>query len=773
MKKLFTEFKISLLPILIVVLFFSTQLIQGKVPIPADSLVGLYHPFRDNTYLGFSKEHFPTKNPLITDPVLQTYPWRYLVIENLKNLQLPLWNPYSFSGQPLLANVQSAPLQAVNLLYFVIPFNFVWILGVIIAPLLTSFFTYIFLRSLKISQFSAAFSSFVLPLSGFFVVWLTWGTVITSAMWLPLILYCVNKLQEKLSARFFILLVFSSFQTVASGHWQTAGYVMLTSVIYLVFKSINSRSLRLLLVVSSSLIFGAFISSAQIVPSLEFINLSNRGLDQAYFLGRKDWFLPLQNLIQLVAPDFFGNPTTYNYWGTWNYAEFVSYIGIIPLFFAFTSVFKKDTYIKLFWFIATLSLVLALENPLSRIPYNLNLPLISSMQPSRIIFIFIFALAVLSAFGMDYFMEEKFKKKLIIPALSLFLIIIALVFSTLFAKDAFPQVENINPPYIALRNLLFPLIFTSSIFLLISLKIIKIPKKLLVSLIILITVADLFKFAYKFTPFVNFSIIFPKTQITNFLTNQKKPFRIMETDRRILNGNISSVYKVEQVSGYDPLYLKSYAQLVASWDAGSERSAGSFNRIVTPQNYTLPLTNFMNVKYLLSFDDIQNENLSKVFEEGQTKLYENKKVLPRAYFVEKIIKLENQNQELSQITSKNFDFNKSAVSREFQLDSESEGIANIISYSDQKILIKAKTQESSPLIISNVNYPGWKAYIDGKPAKLYEVNFMFQSIVVPAGIHDILLSYIPKSFIYGLYLSVLSTFVTIFIGGLLWKKGYR
>ncbi len=773
MKKLFTNFKISILPILIIALFFSTELIHGRVPIPADSLIGLYHPFRDNSYLGFAEEHFPTKNPLITDPVLQTYPWRFLVVNNLKNFSLPLWNPYSFSGQPLLANVQSATFQIINLLYLKTPFNFVWVLGVIIAPLLTSLFTFFFLRSLKISQTASAFSSFILPFTGFFTAWLAWGTVITTAMWLPLILYCVNKLNEKWSARFFILLTFSSFQTIVSGHWQTAFYVMLSSAIYLIYKSISSKSLKLFSIVTSGLILGAMISSIQIIPSLEFINLSNRGLDQAYFAGRRDWFIPLQNLAQLLAPDFFGNPTTYNYWGIWNYAEFVSYIGLVPLFFALISVFKKNSYIKFFWFMIALSLFLALENPISKLPYTLNLPLIASMQPSRIIFLLDFALSVLCAFGMDYFLEEKFKKKFVLPALLMFLIIISLILLTKFASQIFPSVENLAPSYTAFRNLLYPLLFSASIFLIILLKVTKTTRNLMVAIIILITVLDLFKFANKFTPFSNFSIIFPKTETTNFLMNQKKPFRILETDRRILNGNISSVYQIEQVSGYDPLYLKSYGQLVASWDAAALRSSGSFNRIVTPQNYNLPLTNFMNVKYLLSFDDIQNDNLSKIFEEGQTKIYENKNVLPRTYFVEKVTKVENQNQELSQITSKNFDFSNLAVSREFQMEGKSKGTANIIFYADQKLQIETKTQENLPLIISNVKYPGWNAFIDGRPTKLYEANFMFQSIIVPPGEHIILLSYMPKSFTYGFYLTALSVFVTICIGGFLWKKGYR
>ena len=122
MKKFFSNFPLILAPIIIFA-FFLPSLISGKIPIPADSILSLYHPFRDISIDGFSPGRFPAKNPLITDPVLQTYPWRKLVVEAFKNKEMPLWNPYSFSGQPLLANLQSAPFSITNLLFFIFPFK--------------------------------------------------------------------------------------------------------------------------------------------------------------------------------------------------------------------------------------------------------------------------------------------------------------------------------------------------------------------------------------------------------------------------------------------------------------------------------------------------------------------------------------------------------------------------------------------------------------------------------------------------------------------------
>ena len=66
-------------------IFFWPVWWQGKLPIPADALVGLYHPFRDYFSDRFL-QGVPYKNFILTDPVLQQYPWKWLVINDWKEI---------------------------------------------------------------------------------------------------------------------------------------------------------------------------------------------------------------------------------------------------------------------------------------------------------------------------------------------------------------------------------------------------------------------------------------------------------------------------------------------------------------------------------------------------------------------------------------------------------------------------------------------------------------------------------------------------------------
>ena len=773
MKKSFFSFNF-LFASLLTLLFFLPKIAVGKVPIPADSLLGLYHPWRDNAYDGFNPYKFPTKNPLITDPVLQIYPWRKLVVENFKEGNLPLWNPYSFSGQPLLANVQSAPFQVLNLLFFIFGEKLAWSILVILPPTLTSLFMYLFLTSLKLKEISSIFAAFVLPFTGFFVSWFTWGTVITAAMWLPLILFCINKIFEKISPFYFILLIFAISQTIFSGHWQTAFYVIFASLLYFLFVFFKKRLKLPTLLIVISIFLAVLIASIQLLPSLEFTSLSARQFDQGYSPARTDWFLPSQNLTQLLAPDFFGNPASYNYWGIWNYAEFVSFIGILPLFFALLALIKRGANTTFFIVLAALSLLFALNNPISKLPYVLNLPFISSAQPSRIIFLLVFALTCLSAFGLEAFLAEKSKKKLVLPSLFIILLICALAFFTYLGRDFLPKVQDLNPVRIALRNLILPFLLSLALLSIIFLRIIKTPKKLLIALIFILTIFDLFRFANKSTPFAKISDIFPQTSTTNFLQSTSRPFRIMSTDRRIFNGNTSSVYNIEQVSGYDPLYLKSYAQLVTAWQSGKVTSPGSFNRIITPEDFSLPITDFLNIKYIVTFDEISKPEFTKVFEEGQTKIFENNNVLPRAFIVDRVVKTQDESDELAKIIDPGFDPQTTAFSQDFEYTVQNnKSEVQIKNYQDQSIQLETTSEKAAPLVLSNVYYPGWNVFIDSQKAQLLKVNYIFQSVLVPAGTHKVEFKFQPQSFYNGLYLSAAGIVLTIIFLFLLWKTKFQ
>ncbi len=752
-------------------IFFSPFIFSGKIPIAADTIVGMYHPFRDITWDGLISG-VPFKNFLITDAVRQQYPWRNLAIEQIKHGSIPLWNSYSFSGTPLLANLQSAVFNPFNLLFFILPFQTGWGIQVLLQIILSSVFFYHWLKNLNLDKSACVLGALSFSFSGFFVAWLEWNTILQVALWLPLVLLAIDK---KWNLVFILALSFGFF----AGHLQTFFYVLLIAVAYFFarYRKINRLFLFNLFVVF-------LLTAIQSFPAFEFILNSARSFDQPPGF-RLDWYLPWSHLAQFFAPDFFGNPTTLNYFGKWNYGEFVGYIGVIPLILSFISFFRKDRRTYFFISLFFISLLFALPNSISYLPYQLNIPFISTTAPSRLLFVTDFSLAILAALGFDYILKNKNIKPLIISGLILFVIYGVLFISTFLGWDTTDHLM------VARRNLFLPFGIFIVGWVLLLLMCHREPSQtwrgdllnrllrrftprndILLVILLLLVSFDLLRFNQKFNPFVKKEWIFPQTKILQYLQKQNKPFRIEALDSRILPPNFSSMYGLETIEGYDPLYSLRYGEFWAAvLRKNNNISPFNFNRIVTPQLYSNPFIDLLNVRYFLSMENIENKDAELVMVEGQTKLYGNKNVLPRVFLVDRFIYAGGKQEAINQMNINKNNLDKIAIVEEkINFPQTKVKLLSTINVSPDHNTVSVSVNKSALLIVSDAYYPGWKVKIDNKSAKILRVDYILKGVQVPAGKHLVEFYYIPKSFLIGLATTVLGIVFTILYSIWLRKK---
>jgi len=763
---------LKLLPIILfvasVLYFFKPFIFENKLPIPADTIIGLYHPFRD-LYSEDYPNGIPFKNFLITDPVRQQYVWRELAISLEKKLELPLWNPYSFSGTPLLANMQSAIFYPFNILFFLLPFEIAWSILIMLQPLLAGIFLYLYLNNLKTNKWASLLGAIAFSFSGFSVAWMEWGTVLHVGLWLPLALLAIDKIfayfqfveksnikyqkskihiKNKKLITWGIIFVFSLSSALFAGHIQTFFYLFVFATTYFFSRWFQyGKIFNILFVFLIFNILFLILTSIQWIPTLQFILESAREIDQVDW-QKEGWFIPWQHLIQFIAPDFFGNPTTLNYWGVWNYGEFIGYIGILPLTMAiFALFFRHDKKTLFYGAIFFVSLILSFPTILAKLPYVLNIPFLSTSQPTRLLFVTDFSLAILAAFGFDYFVRSK-SKKILYP-----LGFIIFVFLSLWAFVVFGNgttnvlAENL---LVAKRNLIFPtLVFLASSILLFSIaRLSKLSKKHMTIIYIVIaalTTSDIVRFGLKFTPFTNKEYLFPSTSAISFLKKQEDQFRIMATDSRILPPNFSVIYRLQSVDGYDPLYLRRYGELIAASERGLPNIIPpfGFNRIITPQDFESKIINLLGVKYILSLSDLESPKLKKVFQEGKTRIYENKKALPRVFFVGNIEIVKDKNSAIEKMFRANFDPAKTAVVENSAgvVTNPPQGCtkckAKVVFYQENKITIETENVEEGFLVLTDSFYPTWKAKIDGVETTVNRVNYNFRGTSVPKGNHKV------------------------------------
>jgi hypothetical protein len=123
-----------------------------------------------------------------------SFAWRALTAEQLQRGYLPLWNPYSYFGVPLWANMQTGVLSPLALPFQMLPFGralglFLW-LGHVCAAL----FTYLWLKRLHFKRAACFAGAAAFALSGYLVGYLQFPNIHATVLWLPALLLFFGRL---------------------------------------------------------------------------------------------------------------------------------------------------------------------------------------------------------------------------------------------------------------------------------------------------------------------------------------------------------------------------------------------------------------------------------------------------------------------------------------------------------------------------------------------------------------------------------------------------
>lgn len=749
--------QVGLVLLIVNIIIFWKFYFQGLLPFPGDLLVSFYFPWNSGGFLGFD-QWTTHKDVISADVIRQIYPWKNLAIDMIKNGQVPLWNPYNFSGTPLLANLQSSVFFPGNILLVIFPLIKGWTILVVMLPFLYSIFSYLFLRSLKLQQLSALFGAIVMSNISYFLVWSEQLVIIQSALFLPLILFFLNK-YSRLGKNFYPLLISLCLAfSIFSGHLQTVVYVYIITMAYALYKKISLPKIFLILFFS----FG--LSAVQLIPSFELYLHSAREGESTRVMFASS-IIPLKNLITLLAPDFFGNPATGNFWGR-DYGNFQMSIGITAFILSLISLFTihKDGLTKFFALLSMFALIFS-ATPLANILSILSVPVLSSGSASRMIFIFQFSLSVLAAIGLHKLLSIK--KSRLIPLLAILFAFLSLWLVTFINRDANFLVSQ--------KNLLLPfgVFIASSVVILFSSKF---PKVLAVLLIF--AAVEYFYFLNKYQPFTPEKFVFPSHPVFNFLS-EKSPDRFYGTGTAYVDNNFATQYRVFSAEGYDSLYIKRYGQLLASTKDGKvstqiPRSDATF--AMEESSNKEKILDLSGVKYLLDKNDnpkwnwepqtykFPEDRYQLVWQKLKWKAYERKTVLPRAFLADSYIIHKSDKELIHAIFDPKIDLKKTLILEQdphWNIESGGDGVVKLTQYEPNKVKLEVTTEKPKALFLSDAFYPGWKATIDGKVTKIFRADFTFRAIEIPSGNHTILFNYDPESFMMGKLISLISCAILI------------
>ena len=93
-------------------------------------------------------------------------------------------------------------------------------------------------------------------------------------------------------------------------------------------------------------------------------------------------------------------------------------------------------------------------------------------------------------------------------------------------------------------------------------------------------------------------------------------------------------------------------------------------------------------------------------------------------------------------------------------------------YGTNDIKLKTSSGTGGLVVLSEVYYPSWKAYVDGQPAEVYATDQLLRSVAIPAGDHEVELRYESQALEVGIMISVIAYAVVgvlVFAAGVLYR----
>ncbi|MBI2028378.1 MAG: YfhO family protein [Candidatus Levybacteria bacterium] len=736
-------------------IFASPFFLKNKVPFPSTYQVNNFAPWSTN-----SQFWGPVKNGAMPDIITQIYPWRHLAIEIWKSGGIPLWNPYSFSGTPLLANYQSAVLSPFNILFFIFPFVDAWSILVLIQPLLAAFFMYFFVRSLNRSKIGSLISSISFMFCGFITVWMGYATLPFAILFLPLSLFCIEKYYITRTFKFLLLLTISIPLSFFSGHFQISLYFLSFIGVYVLYKFIYTRRVSSTFCIILSVFFGFLMSMPQILPSAEFYMQSFRST-----VFEKGEIIPWGYFPTFLAPDFFGNPVTRNDWFG-HYAEWNSYIGVLPLMLAIYAIIdkKKSQTFLLFGF-AILVLLLAFPTPLQSLLISIHFPVLSTSAAGRIVVLYSFLFAALSAFGFDRLLSDINDRK--IKKIIVWLICFSFLFLILWCIALLRIFIPMDKAQIARSNLVLPTLIFGAVIVAIFVRYVNSKVVFIFSCFLLAVVSfDMLRFAIKWMPFDPRHLVFPETSTTKAFPKISNMSRVLGN----LGGEAAIYYNLPSVEGYDALYIKNYAEFIGFVENGKSRDL-SRSVVIFPKDgiYTPEAVNLLDIRYIVHklADDraswtfpywtYPDEQFKLIYRDDKYEFYENMKAFPHAFLVGKYRVVKGTQKAIDTMFNDKFDLSKEIILEEdpnLIQTIGSAGVAKITRYEPNNIDIEVTANNASLLYLADNFYNGWKAEIDGKEVSVLKANYTFRAIPIKTGKHFVRFFYDPASFRLGLYMAL-------------------
>lgn len=640
---------------------------------------------------------------------------------------LPFWSDLIMAGFPLVADPMSGlwylPMWLPNLIPGAASFNLVIIFHLILA----GFGMTLFLKREGISDFSALVGGVVFEMTP--KIWAHMGaghyTLIMAVSWTPWLLLAQKEfvLSGYSWKRLFYPGIVFGLIILANPVW--GPYAALIWVAYALASGIQDRknqtaagNTRWVLKIFgggiAQAVLALLISTPLWLPLTELTRLSSRSLMTV--ADRLIYSLPPADLLNLLIPNIGGMQ------------EWVVYLGVFTLFLGIFSLWKnKKQPLTIFWgVIAGAGILISLGSNLPLVSAIYRLPLFDLLRvPTKFYLLTCLAVAILCAFGFESLVTRAEKPS---PG-----------FNRLWSGAAFfAMIIAIGIPVVThLWKLQFVWTLAafgvSLVFLFIwgKARLSSLTLGMLAIILISVDVMGINLLGLKFRP--ESQMLSEGSAIEEFLKTQPGDYRVYSPSYSLPQQTAVQA-DIRLAEGVNPLMLKSYVGFM-------EKTTGI---LVTHYSVTMPdfpngkpatdntgyipdahLLGLMNVRYVISQFEISAKGLTLLKTFCTTRIYENQDWLRFAWVQPETTALGEGVQSTPSVVVK---------PNEFSLEAMGPG----------------------QLVLSEVAYPGWKLFIDGKEQPIKVIDGIFIGADLKSGNQSIRIEYHPTFLLPALVMAAIA-----------------
>jgi hypothetical protein len=146
--------------------------------------------------------------------------------------------------------------------------------------------------------------------------------------------------------------------------------------------------------------------------------------------------------------------------------------------------------------------------------------------------------------------------------------------------------------------------------------------------------------------------------------------------------------------------------------------------------------------------------------------------LPRSYVVDGV-RVASEGDSLAALMDPRFDFRREVLLSEGLParvpDEGSPGESRLLAYLPDRVEMQVSARRAAVVVLVDSFDPGWRAWVDGEPARVLRANVAFRAVAVAPGQHRVEMRYRPRGVLVGFGLSAMTALVTLAVVIVAWR----